>query len=1231
MRIISLISFLTIAFASFGQLSKDEAKDKVFNHIYTTQGIPKEAFIVSDYHIGNTTKLSYFYLQQCVDGVPIYNAISTYVVSTSGLVANSAKRYHAKTIKNIQGPSLQEEDVVSKACDELYPGKKITIKLSHQQMLGGQLANVYLSDQTRSEIIVRRMYIVDKEGALTLCYDFDLDMKGAENWWSIRADVSTGKIIDKSDRMLRCGFGHCQGGSQCQHHEQDGNASSPENTHSAPGTYNVFPFPVEAPTFGPRSLLVGPEDALASPFGWHDTNAVTGADYTITRGNNVYVYEDAADQDVPGYSPDGGNSLVFNFPYSGTSQPINNRDAALTNLFYVNNYIHDWGHYYGFNEAAGNFQVTNYSGQGQGFDDVYAEGFDGGGVNNANMATPPDGSSPRMQMYLWGGNVTPQNHLIIHSPAGVAGSYLGLEAAFGPGISTTVTANLVLMTDGTAPANDGCDPLLNSAALAGNIAVVDRGSCNFIIKAQAAEAAGAIGLIVLNNSPTAIFSMGGTGTANIPAIMVSQADGNIIKTALQSGPISASLVPVASQSVDKDGNFDNGIVLHEFTHGISNRLTGGASNTNCLGNAEQMGEGWSDYLAIAHTIRQGDVGTTARGVGTYASSELTTGPGIRNYPYSTNMAVNPQTLGTVNSVTGVHAIGEIWAVMLWDLTWDLIAQYGFDPNTKTGTGGNNIAMRLVMEGMKLQPCSPGFVDGRDAILLADELLYNGQNKCLIWRAFARRGLGYTASQGDSDVSTDQVEAFDLPPLCRVATTPPTADFNFTIGGTCSGVVRFNDLSTGDPNQWIWSFGDGGSSNIQNPLHTYNTSGTYDVKLKVRNALGEDSLEINGQVVISLPSAPVTQDVTVCVGSNALLNATATNASLLWHDNAYNFLFRGNPYQVNNVTASQTYFVRGEASTTLLNVGPANNTFGGGGNHNNASIQYLNFTVSAPLILEDVLVYAATNSTRKFYLWDGNGALLDSAVITTTTNGSQRVNLGFTLQPGDYRLGGSQMNLYRSNSGANYPYQIQGMVSITGSSAGASFYYYAYDWRVKELCLSPYSRVVLNAIPNPTPSFTYSESNGVFSFTNTSTSTLPATSFQWNFGDNTSSSITTPTPHTFASNGQYTITLTADNGSGCIGSFTQTVNVTTDVYSLEQSIGKVVPNPNDGKFMLFWDGNQPPPLSMSIYNNLGQLVARFDSPNLTQPISVDNLSNGMYHIELIETDGGKAHLKFVVER
>ncbi|RMA64689.1 M36 family metallopeptidase [Ulvibacter antarcticus] len=219
---------------------------------------------------------------------------------------------------------------------------------------------------------------------------------------------------------------------------------------------------------------------------------------------------------------------------------------------------------------------------------------------------------------------------------------------------------------------------------------------------------------------------------------------------------------------DKDGDFDNLVIIHEYAHGISNRLTGGPTNTGCLNNSEQMGEGWGDFLGAVLSIEPGAVGEDPRGVGTYLFGQGIGGPGIRDYPYSTDFSVDPQTYDYIKTAAVPHGVGSVWATILWEMTWTLIDEHGYDDDFFDFTGdvntdaGNVQAFALVMEGMKLQPCSPGFVDGRDAIFAADQAIYGGANECLLWEAFAIRGLGYSADQGSSGSRSDGTEAFDMP-------------------------------------------------------------------------------------------------------------------------------------------------------------------------------------------------------------------------------------------------------------------------------------------------------------------------------------------------------------------------------------------------------------------------------------------------------------------------------------
>ncbi|KAG8790563.1 Fungalysin/Thermolysin Extracellular metalloproteinase 5 [Ceratobasidium sp. 428] len=218
----------------------------------------------------------------------------------------------------------------------------------------------------------------------------------------------------------------------------------------------------------------------------------------------------------------------------------------------------------------------------------------------------------------------------------------------------------------------------------------------------------------------------------------------------------------------RDGDLEAGIVIHELTHGLSTRLTGGPANSGCLGWGESggMGEGWGDFLAttIRSTKEYSDFS-----MGSWASNQP---KGIRNYVYSTNMTVNPSTYKTLDKpgYWGVHAIGEVWAEILWVVSQKIIEKHGyshtlFPPQPlEDGTipigdfyrpqvmgkplvpkHGNTLFVQLVISGMKLQPCRPSFFDARDAIIEADKLLTGGENVCDLWTAFASRGLGKDAT------------------------------------------------------------------------------------------------------------------------------------------------------------------------------------------------------------------------------------------------------------------------------------------------------------------------------------------------------------------------------------------------------------------------------------------------------------------------------------------------------
>lgn len=726
---------------------------------------------VYDQHVDKVKGIQYMYIVQQINGLDVYNAVATFAMIGDRMYLTGNDLIPGiGSISIGSSPKLSAESGIRKAINFLKLQEPTYLKLLEKE---GR--NTFLFEGgsvSKEDIPVKLMYCFDEYQIPHLVWDLSI-YNGKDHWWSMRIDAMDGSVISQTDWVTNCQFGnedhknHNHGSRVKRNDVQLTNFGPllmpPPNTDA----YNVYPIPVESPSHGSRSLVVGPYDQVASPFGWHDDNGVAGNEYTITRGNNVHAQEDINGNNGTGYSPSGGASLSFNFPLNLNQAPNNYQDPAITNLFYMNNIMHDVYYHYGFDEASGNFQENNYGNGGAGSDMVYADAQDGSGTNNANFATPADGNNPRMQMYLWDPGIS--NLLTVNTPANIAGSYGAVEAGFGsPVPATPITTNLVLYVDnaGVNP-NDACENPTNAAAQNGKIVVIYRGDCEFGSKVLKAQQAGAVAVIMINNVPGAPITMGAGaqgGSVTIPSVMISDVDGAAIVNQMALGTVNATLVN--SGTFQTDGDFDNVIIAHEYGHGISKRLTGGASNANCLTNDEQMGEGWSDWFGLMLTIEPGDLPTDNRGVGTYVTGEPNNGIGIRPAPYNTDFNVNGFTYAATNNTATIsqpHGIGFVWCSILWDMTWALIDKYGFDPDVYNGTGGNNVAMHLVMTALKLQPCSPGFVTGRDAILQADQMLYGGANQCLIWNAFATRGVGYSASQGSANSRTDQTEAFNMPP------------------------------------------------------------------------------------------------------------------------------------------------------------------------------------------------------------------------------------------------------------------------------------------------------------------------------------------------------------------------------------------------------------------------------------------------------------------------------------
>ena len=712
--------------------------------------------------------------QQTYKGYPIYNAVSTAFIKEGKVVYytdNFIKDYTTSTEATV---SLNKKMALDKIAADL--GKSEISNLS--------IMNFFERGENKHLAAKQRLvYASDENGNLKFAYEFLFHEPKTTNHWSYLIDAKSGEVISKVNMNLSCSFHE----GAYSRDSQNLSVLLPQNKEyyqinknnmllsADNASYNVFALPTEAPTFGTRSLVTNPWILASSPEGWH-SNGTTH--YTITRGNNVYAYDDKDDDESTfGTSPDGGTNRSFNFPYDANTKAINNLSASTTNLFYISNMVHDIFYKFGFTESAKNFQSNNFGNGGLDDDEVFAQSQDGGGYNNANFAPYPDNYNPVMQMYLW---LASNKVLFYNAPTdAVTRNVVGAEAQFGPGLNDVGITGDVKFASNTT----GCTAF-PAGEFAGKIGLIERGggsTCTFAVKVKNAQNAGAMGVIVYNDTSngSSLGTMGGTdATITIPSILITNTEGEFIKTKLSANiPVNVDLRLDAKY----DGSFDNGIVTHEYGHGISNRLTG--SGSNCLNSnlsKEQMGEGWSDFFALMLTNKPGDNASVPRGMGTYAAGQATTGLGIRPAKYSPDFAINSYTYGNTNGmqynngsaiVPNVHSIGFVWATMLWDLNWEYVNKYGYSSNVAANTtSGSARVLQLVTDALKLQACNPTFVDGRNAILAAELAKTGGADRCMIWRTFAKRGLGVNASAGLKTNINDQAEDFTVPSDCLLSTS-----------------------------------------------------------------------------------------------------------------------------------------------------------------------------------------------------------------------------------------------------------------------------------------------------------------------------------------------------------------------------------------------------------------------------------------------------------------------------
>ena len=329
--------------------------------------------------------VTHVWVQQQHKGIPLFNGLFGLHVKTDGNVVHLGHRFVNDLAHrvNTELPSIAAAKALEMAMANLgftgFPVPAMRTKTNEQNFVFEK------GSISRKDIPVSAAYVLTNNGSIRLAWEMVIDQANTSDLWTITVDAQTGMISTKLNHTTYCqlGHGHRDGGvAQCGTNQQDNVALNKmvDTEQSAMSEllidekYNVFALPVESPIHGNRSIVTNPADATASPYGWLDTNGATGQEYTYTRGNNVWAFEDSASDDLPNpsESSDGGVGLYFDFPFDPNAEPVPNLQAAVTNLFYMNNMIHDVFYRYGFDEEAGNFQFNNYGNGGQGNDEVYA-------------------------------------------------------------------------------------------------------------------------------------------------------------------------------------------------------------------------------------------------------------------------------------------------------------------------------------------------------------------------------------------------------------------------------------------------------------------------------------------------------------------------------------------------------------------------------------------------------------------------------------------------------------------------------------------------------------------------------------------------------------------------------------------------------------------------------------------------------------------------------------------
>jgi PKD repeat protein len=448
--------------------------------------------------------------------------------------------------------------------------------------------------------------------------------------------------------------------------------------------------------------------------------------------------------------------------------------------------------------------------------------------------------------------------------------------------------------------------------------------------------------------------------------------------------------------------------------------------------------------------------------------------------------------------------------------------------------------------------------------------------------------------------------------------PVSSDFSGDVLQVCSAPanVQFTNNSL-NALSYSWDFGDGSISTLANPTHSYIALGTYTVVLTASAGICGSDAETKTSYITVGATPPQTFNGSICGPGMVTLMANA-GGTINWYDaaTAGNLLYTGNTFLTPNLTTTSTYYAE-QSIIPPLEYGAKPDSNSDATLHTNNGY-WLLFDCTAPVVLKSVKVYAGAAGSRTFTLNSSAGTVLQTVTVNISANMS-RITLNFNIPVGtgmSIRSTTTNPNMLRDQSGINFPYDIGGKISITGSNASPSIrYYYFYDWEIQSpSCSSARIPVTASILSAPAAAqFTFSQAGGNVNFTNSSAN---GTSYLWNFGDGTTSTSTNPS-HTYATSGNYNVMLITTNNCNSDTVYHNVVIVITGVE--ENSLGNIEIYPNPARDYISIKLNNTVMDQIVLTDIIGKELLRIKNMKPVVTIDLKPYKDGVYFIRLISGD------------